>query len=94
MLDANGPTRKICHLFRYTSQTAHIYEPVVCLPYLAGTADERQYKVMSDREQWFRVVMSQDEVARLITPDSTATIPLPQAISDGLSFKLGLRSKI
>jgi hypothetical protein len=67
---------------------------VVCLPYLAGTADERQYKVMSDREQWFRVVMGQDEVARLITPDSTATVPLPQAISDGLSFKLDLRSKI
>ncbi len=67
---------------------------VVCLPYLAGTADERQYKVMSDREQWFRVVMGQDEVARLITPDSTSTIPLPQTISDGLSFKLDLRSKI
>lgn len=36
---------------------------VVYLPYLAGTADERQYHVMSDREQWFRVVMGEDEVA-------------------------------
>jgi hypothetical protein len=36
----------------------------VFLLYLAGTADERQYKVMSDRERWFRVVMGQDEVAR------------------------------
>ena len=63
---------------------------VVYLPYLAGTADERQYKVMTDREQWFRVVMGQDEVARLITPESEGGIPLPDAISDDLSFKLSL----
>jgi superfamily II DNA or RNA helicase len=63
---------------------------VVYLPYLAGTADERQYLVMSDREQWFRVVMGQDEVARLITPDSTCAIPLPAAIADELGFDLGV----
>jgi hypothetical protein len=63
---------------------------VVYLPYLAGAADERQYQVMTEREQWFRVVMGQDEVARLITPDSSSAIPLPGAIADGLSFKLGL----
>jgi len=63
---------------------------VVYLPYLAGTADERQFKVMTDREQWFRVVMGQDEVARLITPDSGRAIPLPEAISDELNFALGL----
>lgn len=63
---------------------------VVYLPYLAGTADERQYRVMSDREQWFRVVMGQDEVARLITPDSSSAFPLPEAISEELSFELGL----
>lgn len=63
---------------------------VVYLPYLAGTADERQYQVMSEREQWFRVVMGQDEVARLITPDSNTAVPLPEAISSELSFELGL----
>jgi hypothetical protein len=63
---------------------------VVYLPYLAGTADERQYQVMSDREQWFRVVMGQEEVARLITPDSSSVIRLPEAVSNELSFKLGL----
>jgi ERCC4-related helicase len=61
---------------------------VVYLPYLAGTADERQYRVMSDREQWFRVVMGQDEVAKLITSDSIRPVPLPDAISDALCFKL------
>ena len=62
----------------------------VYLPYLAGTADERQYRVMSDREQWFRVVIGQDEVARLITQDTSTAIPLPTRVSDELSFKLGL----
>ncbi len=63
---------------------------VVYLPFLAGTAGERQFRVMSDREQWFRVVMGQDEVAKLIAPDAESAIPLPRAIADGLSFKLGL----
>ncbi len=63
---------------------------VVYLPYLAGTADERQYQVMSERERWFRVVMGQDEVARLITPDSSSAIPLPRAVSEELGFKLSL----
>ncbi len=63
---------------------------VVYLPYLAGTADERQYRVMSDREQWFRFVMGQDEVARLIAPETEVTVSLPDAISAQLSFKLGI----
>lgn len=62
----------------------------VYLPYLAGTADERQFRVMSDREKWFRVVMGQDEVANLITPDDGGAVPLPDAIADELSFKLNL----
>lgn len=66
---------------------------VVYLPFLAGTADERQYRVMSDREQWFRVVMGQDEVERLVPPDASPTVPLPDAISDSLSFNLGLDSR-
>jgi hypothetical protein len=63
---------------------------VVYLPYLAGTADERQYRVMSDRERWFRVVMGQDAVARLITPESSCAVQLPSAISEELSFDLSI----
>ncbi|MBM4092567.1 MAG: SWF/SNF helicase family protein, partial [Planctomycetes bacterium] len=62
----------------------------VFLPYLAGTADERQYRVMSDREMWFRVVMGQDDVARLITPDTEVAVPLPAAVSEELSFNLAV----
>lgn len=66
-------------------------QPIVLfLPYLAGTADERQFRVMSDREQWFRIVMGQDAVAKLITPDSAAAAPLPASIAEALSFDLGL----
>ena len=63
---------------------------VIYLPYLAGTADERRYRVMSDREQWFRIVMGQDEVAQLIKPESSSAMRLPEAISTELSFRLGI----
>lgn len=56
-----------------------------------GASDERQYRVMSDREKWFRIVMGQDEVAKLIPDDADHERPsLPTAFSDGLSFNLGL----
>jgi hypothetical protein len=64
----------------------------IYLPYLAGTSDERQFKVMSHREQWFKVVMGQEEVAKLITPESTLSFPLPVAVAEGLSFRLEVES--
>lgn len=67
------------------------YPISVYRPYLAGTADERQFKVMFDREQWFRVVMGQDEVAKLIRRDGDETLPLPKLIADDLSFDLSLK---
>jgi hypothetical protein len=64
----------------------HLY-----LPYIAGASDERQFRVMSDREQWFRIVMGQDEVAKLIPDEPDHERPhLPAAFSDGLSFNLGI----
>lgn len=60
------------------------------LPYLAGAADERQFRVMAEREQWFRIVMGQDDVAKLITPDAATNVPLPSAIVNELGFELGL----
>lgn len=62
----------------------------VYLPYLAGTADERQFRVMSDRERWFRVVMGQEAVSKLITAERDGGVPLPDVISNGLTFKLGI----
>jgi hypothetical protein len=59
------------------------------LPYIAGGADERQFRVMRDREQWFQVVMGQDAVANLINAGTAETMmPLPTQIADALAFRL------
>jgi hypothetical protein len=61
------------------------------LPYIGGAADERQFRVMRDREQWFRVVRGQDAVANLITAESVdVTFPLPPAIVETLVFDLSV----
>ncbi len=72
---------------------AELKHPIhVYLPYLSGTADERQFRVMTDREQWFRIVMGQDEVAKLIPCNEDHGWPeLPAAFSEGLTFRLGLK---
>jgi hypothetical protein len=59
------------------------------LPYLGGAADERQFRVMRDREQWFQVVMGQQAVADLITAETVeASSPLPQTLVMALTFDL------
>ncbi|MBK7906933.1 MAG: hypothetical protein IPJ78_10275 [Gemmatimonadetes bacterium] len=63
---------------------------VTDLPYIAGASDERQYHVMTERERWFRVVMGEDAVKSLITPDAELRAPLPEAVVEGLSFDLSL----
>ena len=61
------------------------------LPYIGGTADERQFRVMRDGEQWFQVVMGQDAVANSITAESVdATFPLPTAVVESLAFDLSI----
>ena len=62
----------------------HVY-----LPYVAGASDERQFRVMRDREQWFRIVMGQDEVTKLIPNDDSGCRPnLPEQFVEQLSFNL------
>ena len=63
---------------------------VADLPYIAGASDERQYHVMTERERWFRVVMGEDAVKSLITPDAELRAPLPDAVVEALSFNLSL----
>ena len=64
----------------------------VFVPYLAGTADERQYQVMTDREGWFRIVMGQEEVSERITEqdDKEPRLP-PEDFQERLAFDLSLR---
>lgn len=62
----------------------------VYMPYIAGMTDERQFKVMTDREQWFRVVMGQDQVADLVQKEGPELLPLPESFAERLSFKLAI----
>ena len=64
---------------------------VTFLPYLSGAADERQFRVMRDREQWFQVVMGQEAVADLITAETVDSMPpLPQSLVESLAFDLSV----
>ena len=64
---------------------------VVCEPFVAGTQDEKQYKVVKDRERWFSVVMGgripEDEWA---TDEIAQRIPLPEALMKELTLDLSV----
>jgi hypothetical protein len=58
-------------------------------PYLAGSADEKMFRVVRDRERWFQVVMGQrfefDEAASDVL---AARVPLPDELATDLIFDL------
>lgn len=61
----------------------------VYLPYLAGSADERMYRVLRDRERWFQVVMGQDFARDEATTEALAgRVPLPESLAHTLAYDL------
>lgn len=67
---------------------------VVCEPYVAGTQDEKQYRVVKDRERWFGVLMGgkvpEDEWSR----DQLAErLPLPEDLQQQLTLDLSVTSR-
>jgi len=68
-----------------------IFRMTLFFSYLAGTADDRQYHVMTEREKWIRVVMCQQEVAKLIPESEETSLPLPpEEFQKMLVFDLGV----
>lgn len=64
----------------------HIYEP-----YLAGTHDEKMFKVVKDRERWFGVVMGESTPLDERSSECRANrVPLPEALAQRLSMDLSL----
>jgi superfamily II DNA/RNA helicase len=64
----------------------HIY-----LPYIAETQDEKMYKVVMDREKWFKIIMGEKMVTDSKTTDLIANrIPLPNDIIKNLTFDLSV----
>ncbi|MBK9315795.1 MAG: SWF/SNF helicase family protein [Acidobacteria bacterium] len=61
----------------------------VYLPYLAETQDEKQYRVVMDRERWFSVVMGEKfNVDARNTEKLAQRIPLPTCLMRELTLRL------
>jgi superfamily II DNA or RNA helicase len=61
----------------------------VYLPYLAETQDEKQYRVVMDRERWFSVVMGEKfNVDARNTEKLAQRVPLPAALVRELTLRL------
>jgi superfamily II DNA or RNA helicase len=62
---------------------------VVHEPFIAGSADEKMYRVVRDRERWFQIVMGQKfEFDEATTERLAARLPLPEALARTLVFDL------
>lgn len=65
----------------------------VAEPFIAGSADEKMYRVCKDRERWFAVVMGQNFNFDEATSEKIAErIPLPKFLSKNLVFSLSCYS--
>ena len=75
---------------RIGSKAERCGQPIrVYLPYLAETQDEKQYRVVMDRERWFSVVMGEKfKVDARSTEKLASRIPLPESVAGKLAFRL------
>jgi ERCC4-related helicase len=65
----------------------------VFLPYIGGTHDEKQYRVVMDRERWFQVLMGEKyRTDESYTEKAAERIPLPVAAAQALAFDLSVKS--
>ena len=61
----------------------------VFLPFVAGTHDEKMFRVVTDRERWFQVVMGEDYRTDEAHTDKLAErVPLPESVVRDLAFRL------
>ncbi|QNA44289.1 helicase-related protein [Lacibacter sediminis] len=61
----------------------------VYLPYISETQDEKMYRVVTERERWFNIVMGEKYKVDVATTDKLAQrIPLPEELANELSFNL------
>jgi hypothetical protein len=58
-------------------------------PFLGGSGDEKMFRVVSDRERWFQIVMGQRFQFDEATSEAIADrIPLPEELAAKLIFDL------
>ena len=67
----------------------------VFLPYVAGTQDEKMYRVVMDRERWFKVVMGEKLKTDATSVEAMAArILLPEKLAKILAFDLSIPTPI
>ena len=63
----------------------------IFMPYLGGTQDEKQYRVVMDRERWFQVLMGEEyRTDEAFTEAAAERVPLPVAAAQELAFNLSV----
>lgn len=79
-------------LDRIRCRAEAVLKPIMVYePFIAGSADERMYRVVKDRERWFQIVMGQKyEFDEGMAEDISERVPLPQALSKELVFNLAV----
>ena len=80
---------------RIGSQAEASGEPVVIYeiyePFLAGTHDEKMFRVVKDRERWFGVVMGETpDSSERATEQAAARVALPLDLANQLTMDLSL----
>ncbi len=61
----------------------------VYLPFISETQDEKMYRVVTERERWFNIIMGEKYKVDVITTDKYADrIVLPKELAEELSFNL------
>jgi len=79
---------------RIGAKAEMVSKPIeIYLPYIGGTQDEKQYRVVMDRERWFQVLMGEvyrtDESS---TEKAADRLPLPATAAEALAFDLKIHS--
>jgi superfamily II DNA/RNA helicase len=64
----------------------------IYLPFVGETQDEKQYRVVMDRERWFQALMGEDYRQDEFSTDQLAKrVPLPEAAARELAFDLSIK---
>ncbi len=78
---------------RIGAKAEMVAKPIeVFLPYIGGTQDEKQFRVVMDRERWFQIMMGEEyRTDESYTEKAAARIPLPATAADILGFDLSIK---
>ncbi len=66
----------------------------IYLPFISETQDEKMYRVVTEREKWFNIIMGDKFKVDTASTDKYADrLPFPQEAADELIFKLEITKK-